>query len=61
MRAEKAVKDYGSELNEHVLTEEEQEELAQESDEENANTEEVRVCHYRNMCKSSGMLLWKKL
>ena len=35
MTAEKAVEDYGMELNEHVLTEEEQLELAQESDEEN--------------------------
>ena len=36
MKAEKSMEDYGVELNEHVLTKEEQEELAQESDEENA-------------------------
>ena len=30
------MEDYGTELNENVLTEEEQEELRQESDEENA-------------------------
>ena len=36
MKAEKPMKDYGMALNEQVLTEEEQEELAQESDEENA-------------------------
>jgi len=36
MKAEKSMEDYGVELNEQVLTEEEQEELAQESDEENA-------------------------
>ncbi len=36
MTAAKIVEDYGIELNEQVLTEEEQEELAQESDEENA-------------------------
>ena len=36
MKAEKPREDYGMELNEQVLTEEEQEELAQESDEENA-------------------------
>lgn len=36
MKAEKSMEDYGMELNEQVLTEEEQEELAQESDEENA-------------------------
>lgn len=35
MKAEKPVEDYGMELNEQVLTEEEQEELDQESDEEN--------------------------
>lgn len=36
MKAEKPMEDYGTELNENVLTEEEQEELRQESDEENA-------------------------
>ncbi len=36
MKAEKAVEDYGMELNEQVLTKEEQAELAQKSDEENA-------------------------
>ncbi len=36
MKAEKQMEDYGMELNEQVLTEEEQEELAQESDEKNA-------------------------
>lgn len=36
MKAEKPVEYYGMELNEHVLTEEEQEALSQESDEENA-------------------------
>ena len=36
MTAEKIVEDYGMELNEQVLTEEEQAELAQEPDEENA-------------------------
>ena len=36
MKAEKSVEDYGVELNEQVLTEEEQAELVQESDEENA-------------------------
>ena len=36
MKAEKSMEDYGMELNEQVLTEKEQEELAQESDEENA-------------------------
>lgn len=36
MKTEKSMEDYGVELNEHVLTEEEQEELGQESDEENA-------------------------
>ena len=36
MKAEKPMEDYGMGLNEQVLTEEEQEELAQESDEENA-------------------------
>ena len=36
MTAEKSVEGYGMELNEQVLTEEAQEELAQESDEENA-------------------------
>ena len=36
MKAEKPMEDYGMELNEQALTEEEQEELAQESDEENA-------------------------
>lgn len=36
MTAEKSVEDYGMELNEQVLTEDEQEELAQEADEENA-------------------------
>ena len=36
MKVKKAVEYYGMELNEQVLTEEEQEELAQESDEENA-------------------------
>lgn len=36
MKAEKSMEDYGMELNEQVLTEEEQEELAQESDEKNA-------------------------
>ena len=36
MTAAKSVESYGMELNEQVLTEEEQEELAQESDEENA-------------------------
>lgn len=35
MKAEKPMEDYGMELNEQVLTEEEQEELDQESDEEN--------------------------
>ena len=35
MKAEKSVEDYGMELNEQVLTEEEQEKLTQESDEEN--------------------------
>lgn len=35
MKEEKPMEDYGMELNEQVLTEEEQEELAQESDEEN--------------------------
>jgi hypothetical protein len=36
MKAENSAEDYGMELNENVLTEEEQEELAQETDEENA-------------------------
>ena len=36
MKAERTAEDYGMELNEQVLTEEEEEELAQESDEENA-------------------------
>lgn len=36
MKAEKPMENYGMELNEQVLNEEEQEELAQESDEENA-------------------------
>ena len=36
MMAAKSVEDYGMELNEQMLTEEEQEELAKESDEENA-------------------------
>lgn len=36
MTMEKPVEDYGMELNEHVLTEVEQDELEQESDEENA-------------------------
>lgn len=36
MKAEKTAEDYGLELNEQVLTEEEEAELAQESDEENA-------------------------
>ena len=36
MTTEKSVEYYGMELNEQVLTEEEQAELAQESDEENA-------------------------
>ncbi len=36
MKAEKTVEDYGVELNEQVLTEDEKAELAQESDEENA-------------------------
>lgn len=36
MTMEKLVEDYGMELNEQVLTEAEQEELAKESDEENA-------------------------
>ena len=36
MKAEKPMENYGIELNEQVLTEKEQEELAQESDEENA-------------------------
>ena len=35
MKAEKPMEDYGMELNEQVLTEEKQEDLAQESDEEN--------------------------
>jgi hypothetical protein len=36
MTVEQSMKDYGMGLNEHVLTEEEQEELAQENDEEYA-------------------------
>jgi hypothetical protein len=36
MKTENPVEDYGVELNEHVLTKEEQEELFQESDEKNA-------------------------
>ncbi len=36
MNAENSAEDYGMELNEHVLTEEEQEVLAYETDEENA-------------------------
>ncbi len=36
MMMEKSVEDYGVEFNEQVLTEEEQEELAHETDEENA-------------------------
>ena len=36
MKAEKTAEDYGMELNEQVLTKEEQAELAQESEEENA-------------------------
>lgn len=36
MKTEKSAEDYGMEVNENVLTEEEQEELRQESDEENA-------------------------
>ena len=60
MKAEKPMEDYGMELNEQALTEEEQEELAQESDEENAKRYGVRIWRYQSMCKSSGMLLWKK-
>ena len=61
MTAEKAVEDYGLELNEHVLTEEEQLELAQESDEENKKRQGVwELWHCRSMCKSREMLLWKK-
>lgn len=36
MKMKKFMEDYGMELNEQVLTEEEQTELAQESDAENA-------------------------
>jgi len=36
MKAEKTAEDYGMELNEQVLTEEDKAELVQESDEENA-------------------------
>ena len=36
MKAGKIAEDYGMELNEQVLTEKEQAELAKESDEENA-------------------------